>query len=275
MAKLKVKNYELLKLLGRGPRSYIYKAQNVKTEEIVAVKIVPRKSSADDKFVAQLTNEYEVGSRLNNPFIIRYYALEKERRFLIPYQYNLIMEYAEGTTLDKLEKWDVFRLLPIFIKVGEGLAYIHDRGFVHSDFKPSNVMITAALEPKIFDLGLACPKGTKRDRIQGTVDFIAPEQAGKGYVDSRTDIYCFGASMYYLFTGKILPSTLALFKKRKGQSIRKQMESLRDLNPDAPPELDALVMACLEPGKEKRPGAMKEVTSRLRSILRKASAKRT
>ena len=219
MAKLRVKNYELLKLLGRGPRSYIFKARNIKTEKIFAVKIVPRKSSADDKFVAQVTNEYEVGSRLDHPSIMKYYSLQKVRRLFFPYQYNLIMEYVEGTTLDKFEKRGLWQLLRILVHVGDALGYMHDRGYVHSDFKPSNVIITPELLPRIFDLGIACRKGTKRDRIQGTVDFIAPEQTGKGYIDSFTDIYCFGATTYYLLTGRNIPSTLSLFKKGVGSRL--------------------------------------------------------
>jgi len=274
MAKLRVKNYELQKLLGRGPRSYIFKARNVKTDEIFAVKIVPRKSRSDDKFVAQVINEYEVGRRFDHPSILKYYSLEKARRFFFPHQYNLIMEYVEGTTLDKFGKREIGQLLRILVQVADALGYMHDRGYVHSDFKPGNVIVTAKLLPKIFDLGLACRKGTKRERIQGTVDFIAPEQTGKGYIDGLTDIYCFGATTYYLLTGRNIPSTLSLFKKRKGASLMKEVGSLKDFRSDAPAELDRLVMQCLEPNKDRRPDSMKKVAGRLREILKKVSPNR-
>ena len=269
MAKFKVKDHVLLRLLGRGARSYIYEAKNMKTAETVAVKIVPRKSSADDKFVAQIVNEYEIGSRLNHPNIVKYYALEKVRKFFTPSQYNLIMEYVKGTTLEKFRDVPVPELLELFIQLGETLSFMHEQGFIHSDLTPHNLIITPERKIKLFDLGLACRKGTRRERIQGTVDFIAPEQARKGFIDSATDIYCFGSSLYYLLTGRNVPSSLVLFKKSRGSSLRKYIESVKDLNPEVPPVLDDIIMQCIERKKENRPHSIKDVTDRLRNILEK------
>lgn len=269
MKRFKVKNYELLKLIGSGAGSHIHKARRIDTDEIFAIKIVERKSSADDKFVEQIINEYVIGSRLDHPNIVKYYFLEKVRRFFIPYQYNLIMEYIEGAALDKMSNGNVTDFLKICIQAGSALQYMHEMGYVHSDFKPHNVIITSQGLAKLFDLGLACPRGTKRQRLQGTIDFIAPEQANRGYLDSFTDIYCFGATMYYLLTGRNIPSTLSLFKKTKTSSLRKDVDSAKDLNPNVPSVLDELIMKCLERKKEMRPGSMKEIVDKLQLILEK------
>ena len=274
MARYQVKDYVLLKQVGRGARSYIYRAQHVASGEIRAIKIVPRKSRADDKFVAQVINEYEVGSRLDHPGITKYYALQKVRRLFSPSQCNLIMEYADGTALEKLQGAPLSELLPILIKVGDALGYVHEQGYVHSDFKPHNVIVSPKGEAvKLFDFGLACPKGTSRERIQGTIDFIAPEQAGRGYVDNLTDIYCFGATMYYLFTGRNIPSSLILFKK-SASSLRKDIERITDLNPDVPAPLEELTMRSLERKKGNRPGSMKEITDHLEIICEKLKPQR-
>jgi len=272
--RFKVKGYVILKQVGRGARSYIYKAQEVASGEIRAIKVVPRRSRADDKFVAQVINEYEIGRRLDHPGLIEYYALQKVRKFFSPSQYNLIMEHAEGITLENYQGESLSELLPILIKVGEALSYIHEKGYVHSDFKPHNVIVGANKETvKLFDLGLACPKGTSRERIQGTIDFIAPEQAGRGYVDSYTDIYCFGATMYYLLTGRNIPSSLILFKK-SAASLRKDIAPINELNPEVPPALEEIIMRCLERKKENRPNSMKEIIGRLQMVFDKLRPQR-
>ena len=272
--KFEVKNYIILKQVGRGARSYIYKAQEVATGEIRAIKVVPRRSRADDKFVAQVINEYAIGSRLDHPGLIEYYDLQKVRKFLSPSQYNLIMEHAEGITLEKYQGASPLELLPILINVGEALGCIHEKGYVHSDFKPHNVIVGPDKKTaKLFDLGLACPKGTNRERIQGTIDFIAPEQAGRGYVDSYTDIYCFGATMYFLLTGRNIPSSLILFKK-SAASLRKDIEPINELNRAVPPALEEIIMRCLERKKENRPDSMKEIMDRLQMIFDKLRPQR-
>src|SRR5207253_8052863 len=126
--------------------------------------------------------------------------------------------------------------------------HMHRRNVYHADLKPGNVMLSKTGGVKIIDYGLAWIKGESKGRVQGTPEYMAPEQARNQMVNERTDIYNFGATMYRLLTWRLPPSTLtsddgvAVDKK----TFRNMLKPVRDLLPDAPPELCQLVHRCLE-----------------------------
>jgi serine/threonine-protein kinase len=137
---------------------------------------------------------------------------------------------------------------------------------VHCDLKPSNILINNAGHVKVIDLGQACANGTAKKRIQGTPDYIAPEQVKCLPVSFRTDIFNFGATMYWSLCGRKMPT---LFTAGKGENAILSddlIPSPRQLNPLVPETLSNFVMECTRLNPNKRPADMSEVSRRLEVI---------
>ena len=128
------------------------------------------------------------------------------KRWLSLKEIHLVMEFCEGKSVQENRPQSVEQVVQIFSKVAGGLAHMNSRGYVHADTKPNNIIVAADGEVKIIDLGQSCHMGTIKQRIQGTPDFIAPEQVRRLPLDARTDIYNFGASLYWGLSGQAIPA---------------------------------------------------------------------
>ena len=150
---------------------------------------------------------------------------------------------------------------------------MHSKGYVHADMKPNNVCVTDDDRVKVIDLGQSCAIGTVKERIQGTPDYIAPEQVHRRPIMPQTDIYNLGATMYWVLTGTHIPTALP-----KGNSLVGSLDDefiekaklVRELNPDVPERLEELIMQCIQVDIENRPRSMEEGSRRPRSIFLRA-----
>ena len=113
---------------------------------------------------------------------------------------HLLTEYVNGKTLDICPAIPLPQLVQIFERIAAGLVHMHRRNICHADLKPNNIMLSRAGEVKIIDFGLARVRGEQRERIQGTPEFMAPEQVKHKMINDRTDIYNFGITMYRMVT---------------------------------------------------------------------------
>jgi serine/threonine-protein kinase len=140
---------------------------------------------------------------------------------------------------------------------------MHKAGYVHADIKPNNIMITGEGHVKIIDYGQSCPIGTVKERIQGTPDYIAPEQVQRRSIIPQTDVFNLGATMYWLLTQKHVPTLIP--KGKAGISLRTEdtCKAPMELNPDVPPALSSLVMDCIHTDAPQRPETMALVSDRL------------
>jgi len=140
---------------------------------------------------------------------------------------------------------------------------MHERGFVHADMKPNNVVVSPDGTVKIIDLGQSCATGTVKPRIQGTPDYIAPEQVQRRSITPQTDVFNLGATMYWLLTQKHVPTMIP--KGQAGISLRTEdsCKPPMELNPDVPPALSSLVMDCIHTEAPQRPETMSLVGDRL------------
>ena len=140
---------------------------------------------------------------------------------------------------------------------------MHKAGYVHADIKPNNIMITGDNHVKIIDFGQSCPIGTVKERIQGTPDYIAPEQVQRRSIIPQTDVFNLGATMYWLLTQKHVPTLIP--KGNAGISLRTEdaCKPPIELNPDVPPALSSLVMDCIHTDAPQRPDNMALVSDRL------------
>ena len=260
--------FNVLAEVGRGAASIIYLVQDPKTKRVWALKHVEKRDAKDARFIEQTEREYEIGSKVNHPAVRRIERIIKTREMLVSVkEVFLLMEYVDGVSIEKNPPKTFERSLDVFMQVASGLAAMHKAGYVHADMKPQNVVVMADGKVKVIDLGQGCPIGTIKERIQGTPDYIAPEQVHRRAITPRTDIYNLGATMYWVFTGKNIPTAMpkdsgSLVSSLDDHMIEKP-RPVRELNTRCPELLSDLIMACVQIDPDARPGDMDEIYQRL------------
>ncbi len=257
-----IPGYRLGQFLGKGAGSRIYSARNIKTDEVLVLKHVLREKPEDERYIIQALNEFRLGNQVNHPVLRRILEVRK-KGLLAVREVFLFMEPVKGKHLEDDQPTDLARILKIMVAVSEGLAAIHDLGFVHADVNPRNVITSKSGRVKLIDYGLSCPIGTVKERVQGTLDFLAPEQARMEQVDHHTDIFNFAAVLYWLVTSKTIGSPA--IGEKLGQ--RPNLADPRKLNPNLPESFARLLLHCLAEDKAARPQGMLHVSQGLRAEL--------
>jgi eukaryotic-like serine/threonine-protein kinase len=260
--------YEIIRLIGEGAGSLIYAASDPITRQVYALKHVVRKNEKEIRFVEQLETEHEVGKQVRHPGLRRTYDLKINKNMLFKVQEAiLVMELFDGRPLEFNVPKSLIHVVDVFIKTAEALDSLHTMGFVHCDLKPNNILLDDHLNVKVIDLGQAAKTGTAKKRIQGTPDYIAPEQVKCQPVTFRTDVYNLGATMYWAMTGGQKLPTLFTFKKSENSMLVDDlMPTPHKVNPRVPEPLSNLVMECVRINPVKRPKGMNEVARRLEII---------
>src|SRR5438067_4673388 len=208
-----IPGYQLISKLGKGAMATVYKAKQISLDRTVAVKVLPRRSSENPEFVDRFYKEGKAAARLSHNNIVQ--AIDVGST---PDGYHyFVMEYVEGKTLyDQMQPAPVGEgraftepeALDIIIQITDALAHAHQRGLIHRDVKPKNILLTPQGVAKLTDLGLARATDDKAaaeseaGKAYGTPYYISPEQIrGDVDIDFRTDIYSLGATLYHLVTG--------------------------------------------------------------------------
>ena len=258
---LNVPGYRVLQYLGRGAGSTIWRIRNQRTGQECALKRVIR-NGANHRTMLQAIGEMQVAAGLDHPVIRKIHSLRKIRKWFRTKEVHLIMEFCEGKSLQDNRPNSVAQVVRIFSAVAEGLTYMNLCGYIHADIKPNNIILAPDGTVKVIDLGQSCPLGTIKDRIQGTPDFIAPEQVYRRPLDARTDVFNLGASLYWTLTGKPIPTILPNEKAVTFQADL-AVTPADKLNPDVPPPLSKLVNDCIASNPTHRPESPAKVASRL------------
>ncbi|MEK6325269.1 MAG: protein kinase [Acidobacteriota bacterium] len=280
--------YEIRSKIGEGGMGEVYLAEDTQLKRSVALKLLPSDFSQNKDRLRRFEQEAYAIAALNHPNIAHIYEIgETEGTHFIA------MEYVEGETLrEKIhrEKTPLRKLLKYLTQIAEGLAKAHAAGIVHRDLKPDNIMIARDGYAKILDFGLAkliepqSPKGSESNAsgetatailaqhstpgmVMGTVGYMSPEQAqGKiREIDHRSDIFSFGCILYEAatrqkaFEGKDLLDSLH-------KIVHAPTPQIRDVNPDAPQDLQRIVRRCLAKEPEKRYQSIKDVAIELNEI---------
>jgi serine/threonine protein kinase len=262
-----VGKFTILKQLGSGAHSTILHISRQEDGRQYALKVVPIESADDQKFLEQAEHEFRVAQMLDHPNLIKIFGLEKQTNWLLKVKKVLLLiEYVNGETLDKVPTLAVKKLVPLFVQVAAGLVHMHRRNVLHADLKPGNVMVNHRTgQAKIIDYGLAWIKSESKGRIQGTPEYMAPETIANGFVNEKTDIFNFGATMYRLVTFRLPPSlmptpgSVRLNAKTYGQLLK----PVAECNPLAPKELCDVIHRCLEYNADKRPERVSEIQGAL------------
>jgi serine/threonine-protein kinase len=261
--------YDVLAPIGIGARSTIYCVSRPITKQLYALKHVIRKTEKDDRFIQQLQTEFEVGGKVNSPHLRRSIDFKVNHAGLLrrPVDAALVLELFDGVSLEAQTPRDLLTIVQAFIQTARGLQALHELGFVHCDLKPNNILRDPATGTvKVIDLGQAAKIGTAKTRVQGTPDYMAPEQVKLLPVTIRTDVFNFGATLYYCLLGKKLPTLFNLRKTENSFLVDDKIETPAQLNPHVPEPLSQLVMECVRTSPAKRPADMAELTRRLEIV---------
>jgi eukaryotic-like serine/threonine-protein kinase len=265
----KIGKFTVLGTLGQGAHSAILHIRCANDNKEYALKVVPINPDRDQKYLEQAHHEYKVAKMLEHPNLIKIYALETPRDWIFRVRkVHLLIEYVNGKTVDTITGLTVPRLAQIFARVADALVHMHRRGVFHADLKPSNIMLSRRGEVKIIDYGLAWIKGEKKGRVQGTPEYMAPEQARQGIVNENTDMYNFGATMYRLATFRLPPSSLTSSEgvPMDAKLFRAELKPVTECNPQVPLELADLIHRCMAFRPADRPARITQVRDVLNEL---------
>jgi serine/threonine protein kinase len=255
--------YRIVALLGRGGMGEVYRADDLRLTQVVAIKFLPEALSQDAAVLARFHSEVRIARQVSHPNVCRVFDIGEVDG--IPF---LTMEYVDGEDLASVVR-RIGRLSPdkateVARQICAGLAAAHERGVIHRDLKPANVMLDGAGKIRITDFGLAgIAANIKGEEVRaGTPAYMAPEQlAGQG-VTTKSDIYSLGLILYEILTGKraFEASTLAeLIKIRSERPITNPSTLVRDLDP----LVERVILRCLDNDPEKRPATALQVAAAL------------
>jgi serine/threonine protein kinase len=255
--------YRIVAILGRGGMGEVYRAEDLKLGQVVAIKFLPEALSKDVAALARFHSEVRTARQVSHPNVCRMFDIGDAEG--IPF---LTMEYVDGEDLSSLVR-RIGRLpqdkaLEVSRQICAGLAAAHERGVVHRDLKPANVMLDGSGKIRITDFGLAGIASTIQgaEIRAGTPAYMAPEQLAGKEVTTKSDIYSLGLVMYEVLTGKrafgaaTLPE---LMKERDEAKITNPSVLVRDLDP----LLERVILRCLENEPQKRPSTALQVAAAL------------
>lgn len=258
--------YEVLERIGRGAGAVISLARDGVQGRLVAIKHIVRTTPEDDRFIAQAETEYEVARQLDHPGLRKCYEIARIKQWFRTRQLFLVMEYVDGERLEDQRPNRLEAIVTVFRQSAAALHALHEHGYAHADVKPNNILLTRDGDLKLIDFGQSCPLGHVKERIQGTPDYMAPEQVFRKEIDQRTDVFGLGATMYWVVTGKwfktLMPALPTAARKIAIEATRGN-DPPHELNPETPLPLSRLITECCETARESRPRDMREVMSRL------------
>jgi len=256
--------YRIVSLLGEGGMGEVYRADDIRLGQRVALKYVPARLAHDAGALDRLLHEVRIGRTISHPNVCRLYDLVETDGYRF-----IAMEYVDGenlaSLLRRIGRLPAAKAVAIACDICGGLVAAHDRGVIHRDLKPANIMIDGRGTARITDFGLAAladeTTGAARPDAAGTPAYMAPEQLAGGGATIRSDIYGLGLVLYETFTGKRLFDAQTMDELRRQHVTAKTRPST--LAADIDPAVERLILRCVEEDPALRPPSMHAVVAAL------------
>ena len=263
-------SYRLLRPIGKGGMGMVYLGEHHVMKRRMALKILPPEATDNARRLDRFKEEARACAQLDHPNIVRAYDFAEASG-----RYYIVMEYIDGIDLQHLVQRDGVlssaEAIDILSQACEGLAHAHQRGIIHRDIKPANLLLRTDGMLKVSDLGLAriglSELGAQHNqRLMGTADFVAPEQAIDSHnIDARADIYSLGATLFYLLTGRP-PYEAETVRQRLAKHQAAEVPDLRAHRKDCPPGLEELFRRMMAKRPSDRPKSVTELLLELRRM---------
>ncbi|MBE6729466.1 MAG: PASTA domain-containing protein [Ruminococcaceae bacterium] len=262
--------YELLEIIGIGGMAVVYKAYDNIESRVVAVKILKEEYTSNDEFIRRFTNESKAIAVLSHPNIVKVFDVSIGEKL----QY-IVMEYIDGITLKQLiEQQGSLRwkdALYYAVQILRGLQHAHDKGIVHRDVKPQNIIVLADGTIKVTDFGIArfarSEQKTITDKAIGSVHYISPEQARGDNTDEKSDIYSLGVILYEMLTGE-LPFQAESAVSVAIMQLQREPKLPTSINGSIPVGLEQITMRAMQKNCDKRYKSASEMLLDLEAFKR-------
>ena len=260
---LLAERYRIIGLLGKGGMGEVYRANDLRLGQAVALKFLPEKTARDGQALARFYTEVRIARQVSHPNVCRVYDIGEVDG--LPF---LSMEYVDGedlaSLLRRIGRLPPDKALDIARRLCTGLAAAHETGVLHRDLKPANIMIDGRGQARITDFGLAAVAGTleSAEIRNGTPAYMAPEQLAGREVTVKSDLYALGLVLYEIFTGKpaFQANSLAELVRMQEQTAPSSMTTLvRDLDPS----VERVILRCLAPDPRNRPSSALAIAAAL------------
>lgn len=262
--------YERHESLGIGGMAHVFKGHDTVLGRTVAIKTLLPQYAADPSFVDRFQREARSAASLSHPNVVTVFDTGNDYG-----THYIVMEFVDGPTLkDVLQRkgpLDPREVAQLGIEIADGLGFAHDHGFVHRDVKPANIMVTSQGTAKVADFGIARAitgdSLTHTQMVLGTAQYFSPEQAQNEPVDARSDLYSLGVVLYELLTGQV-PFTGSSPVAIAYRHVKDPPVPPSRLNPQVPPELEAIVLKLLAKHPDNRYASARDLRDDLTRFLR-------
>lgn len=271
VADREIGKYIATHIIGRGAYSIVYEAVHKILNMRVAIKMMRHNMVVDSDFFLNFHKEAQIIASLNHENILKIYDFEERYKTVF-----IIMEHLDGESLQAL--LNRLRVIPPALAISyiyqicEGLAYAHEKGIIHRDINPANIIVCANDRIKILDFGLACHLGTEDENIGGVLAYQAPELLEEGLADQASDIYALGVTAYELVTGQkpFNDSEITSFFQ---QGISRKIDDPSLSVPGVMPELQEFILKACHSNKDKRYHSATEAMQTLYPAISKVDKK--